>query len=80
MALQKGPKDLVCSARGCDQNAQYAIVWSNPALHFGRTKTWLACSKHVESLQKYLAAREFPVEIRPLEEFLADEDASPNLN
>lgn len=70
MALARGPRDLICSARECEQAATQALVWSNPAIHTGRTKTWLSCPHHVDFLRDYLAYRRFPVEIVPLEEYL----------
>ena len=38
MALAPGPEDLACSARGCSRKAEVAIIWSNPAIHTGRSK------------------------------------------
>lgn len=66
MALAKGPRDLVCSARECEADAVWAVVWSNPNLHFGRTKTWLACDEHRDFLKQYLAYRDFPAEVIPV--------------
>lgn len=68
MALAKGPKDLICSARSCENPALWAIIWSNPNIHYGRHKTWLACEEHREHLKNYLAYRNFPVEIKRVEE------------
>lgn len=73
MALAQGPKTLTCSARACDRKAAWAVIWSNPQLHYGRTKTWLACGDHRDYLTQYLGYRNFPTEILPLEEFLARE-------
>lgn len=71
MAIAKGPKDLICSARECEEPAEWAIIWSNPNIHFGRTKTWLACNDHRSFLEDYLGQRSFPTEVIPLED-LAD--------
>ncbi|MFT0763151.1 hypothetical protein [Scrofimicrobium sp. R131] len=76
MAITKGPEALICSARGCEELATGAIIWSNPKLHFGRHKTWLTCPEHREFLTNYLGYRRFPVEYLPLDEFLAREEAA----
>jgi len=68
MALAPGPEDLACSARGCRRKAEVAIIWSNPAIHTGRSKTWLACRDHRDSLQQYLAYRDFPTRVVPIDE------------
>lgn len=70
MALARGPRDLICSARECEEKATQALVWSNPAIHTGRTKTWLACPDHVTFLQDYLSYRRFPVDVMPLVDYL----------
>ncbi|WP_207203800.1 hypothetical protein [Actinomyces minihominis] len=74
MALRRGPKDLVCSNRGCERPATFAITWSNPTLPFGRAKHWLACDEHRITLEKYLAYRDFPQSTRTLAAFLSSED------
>lgn len=74
MAITRGPESLTCSARQCDQDAQWAVLWANPNLHYGRHKTWLACDTHRGSLLEYLQERDFPAEIWPLQEFLDTED------
>ena len=73
MALGRGPKDLVCSNRGCENAATFAITWSNPTLPFGRPKNWLTCDEHRVTLEKYLGYRDFPQNTRPLAEFLASQ-------
>ena len=56
-----------CSRAGCRRPASTAIEWRNPRIHTGdRSKTWLACDDHVEVLREFLAARSFPLELRPL--------------
>lgn len=77
MALARGPRDLICSARECEQKATQALIWSNPAIHTGRTKTWLSCPEHVAFLRDYLAYRHFPVEVVPLEQYLQEHAATP---
>lgn len=71
MTLKRGPRELVCSQRGCEEPAAWAITWSNPALPFGREKNWLACEDHRETLENYLGYRKFPQTTRPLQEYLA---------
>lgn len=68
MALAKGPREGVCSARGCEQPAVWGIVWSNPKVHTGRTKTWLACDDHRDELASYMKYRGFPMEVVPVAE------------
>lgn len=58
-----------CSRAGCRDSASYAIMWRNPKIHTAdRRKTWLACVPHLETLRDFLAARDFPLEVRPIEE------------
>lgn len=76
MALKRGPEDLICSARGCENPAAWAVIWSNPNLHFGREKNWLACEAHREYLEDYLAYRSFPVRTSALADFLAHPDVA----
>ena len=67
---------LVCSARGCQQAAAWALVWNNPRLHTPeRRKTWLACGEHREQLSAFLGARQFLLDVVPVGE--APEDAGP---
>ena len=65
MALAKGPEQGVCSARGCARRATLAIIWRNPAIHTGRTKTWLSCPEHLDHLKRYFTYRSFPYEVKP---------------
>ncbi len=67
----RGPDYLMCSARQCEKDATGAIVWSNPKIHYGRTKTWLCCEDHRQFLTEYLAYREFPTRYEELSTFLA---------
>jgi len=49
-----------CSARGCQADAVWSLLWNNPKLHTpDRRKSWLACDEHRESLADFLAARGF---------------------
>lgn len=58
-----------CSRVRCRESAQWAIVWRNPKLHHGdRRKVWLACDAHREVLREFLEARNFPLEIRAVED------------
>lgn len=68
MSLARGPEDMVCSARECENPATCAIIWSNPKIHTGRHKTWLACQDHRQFLVDYVGYRGFPVEVISLEE------------
>jgi hypothetical protein len=58
-----------CSRAECRENAEWRIDWSNPKIHTGgRTKTWLACSEHVDYLRDFLGARDFPLTVATLEQ------------
>ena len=67
---------LVCSAKGCQERADWALVWNNPKLHTpDRRKTWLACDQHRVSLADFLGARGFLLEVVAADE--APEDPGP---
>lgn len=70
MVLARGPRDLICSTRECEEKAVEALVWRNPKIPTGRTKTWLSCADHVPHLREYLAYRHFPVEQMSVEAYL----------
>jgi hypothetical protein len=54
----------ICSARGCQQPAVWALRWNNPKLHTPeRRKVWLACEEHKQSLSDFLGARGFLKEV-----------------
>jgi hypothetical protein len=54
----------ICSARGCQQPALWALCWNNPKLHTPeRRKVWLACDEHRGSLSDFLTARDFLKEV-----------------
>lgn len=67
--LGDGPADATCSRAGCRASALWNVNWRNPRIHTAdRVKVWLACDEHVEYLREYLAARDFPVVVSPLDE------------
>jgi hypothetical protein len=60
--------EVVCSRAGCREHAVWQVVWRNPRIHTpDRRKIWAACDEHVGYLRDYLAARDFPVAVEPLE-------------
>lgn len=62
------PEPLTCSRAGCRETASWRIEWRNPRIHTAdRVKVWLACGEHVDYLREFLAAREFPVAVVPVE-------------
>ena len=62
------PERRTCSRAGCRAEATTAIEWRNPRIHAGdRFKVWLACDEHVEVLRDFLAARAFPLQVKPLD-------------
>lgn len=61
--------ELICSSKGCQQQAQWALRWNNPKLHDPqRRKTWLACVDHRQHLEHFLHARSFLRETIPVSE------------
>ena len=59
----------ICSARGCQLPAVWALRWNNPKLHTPeRRKVWLACEDHRTSLSDFLGARSFLKDVVPHEE------------
>ena len=64
---------LLCSAKGCQQPAVWAVVWNNPKLHTPeRRKSWLACDEHRQQLADFLTARSFLLDVVPVAEAPAD--------
>lgn len=60
---------VICSAKGCRDEAVWAIEWRNPRIHDGhRRKVWTTCSSHRERLETFLTERSFPVRVVPLRE------------
>ncbi len=68
MAVARGPRNGVCSARGCQKPALWAIIWRNPSIRRNRDKTWLACDEHREYLLSYMRVRDFPAHVMPAAE------------
>jgi hypothetical protein len=55
-----GPETALCSAKGCQAEARWQLLWNNPKIHTpDRRKTWLACDEHRASLADFLGARGF---------------------
>ena len=51
---------VICSAKGCRNEATYGLLWNNPKLHAPeRRKAWMACDKHADSLSDFLSKRGF---------------------
>ncbi|MBE8528472.1 hypothetical protein ILP97_65370 [Amycolatopsis sp. H6(2020)] len=62
------PQRPVCSRRGCTAPARWRLEWNNPKIHAPeRRKTWLACDEHREHLARFLQARGFLRDIRPMD-------------
>ena len=60
---------VTCSRAGCRVGASWNVNWRNPRIHGPeRVKVWLACEAHRDWLRDYLASRDFPVEVTPLEQ------------
>jgi hypothetical protein len=67
---------LLCSAKGCQQPAVWAVIWNNPKLHTpDRRKSWLACDEHRQQLADFLTARRFLLDVVPVAQ--APEDPGP---
>jgi hypothetical protein len=68
---------LICSARGCQAEAVWSLLWNNPKLHTPeRRKSWLACDDHKDSLAGFLSARQFLRDIDPVVGSGSDEPAA----
>ncbi len=63
-----GPRpEGACSRAGCTAAAEWIIEWRNPRIHTAdRRKQWGACAAHLDFLREFLAARDFPLAVRPL--------------
>jgi len=69
LSNEGGPLVPRCSRAGCDSDAVAAIHWRNPKIHgMDRVKTWTACDEHTVFLREFLAARNFPVYVTPLDQ------------
>jgi hypothetical protein len=56
-----------CSAKGCQRAAVFELLWRNPKIHTAdRTKQWLACEEHRDTLADFLRRRDFPLRVEPL--------------
>lgn len=52
--------ELICSGKGCREQAQWALLWNNPKIHTPqRRKVWLACEDHRAHLEHFLELRSF---------------------
>ncbi len=66
MQLDTDPGRDICSAKGCQADAVWALLWNNPKIHDAeRRKTWLACEEHRGSLSDFLGARGFLRDVEP---------------
>ena len=66
--------DPVCSAKGCQNPARWALLWNNPKLHTPeRRKSWLACEDHRQSLSDFLGARSFLRDVVSVSDLAGDE-------
>lgn len=62
-----------CSRAGCRLPAVWNVNWRNPRIHGSeRVKVWLACDEHRDYLRDYLAARDFPVIVTPLDQHVPE--------
>ena len=60
------PVTEICSAKGCQRPAAWALRWNNPKVHTPeRRKVWLACDEHRGSLSDFLGARGFLKDVEP---------------
>lgn len=58
-----------CSAKGCQVQADWALLWNNPKLHDPeRRKVWVACAEHRSGLADFLSARRFLRDVVPVDE------------
>ena len=69
---------LTCSARSCQADAVWVLLWNNPKLHTpDRRKSWLACDAHRPTLGEFLAARRFLIETVTLHQWEQDSREEP---
>lgn len=67
MTTPPTPDEMICSAKGCREPAEFALRWNNPKLHPPqRRKTWLTCHTHRTRLTDFLDARGFLRETEPI--------------
>ena len=64
----------LCSAKGCQQTATWALQWNNPRIHSAeRRKVWLACDERRESLSAFLSRRDFLRDVVPVGDLRPDD-------
>ncbi|MCW4464944.1 acetone carboxylase [Glutamicibacter sp. MNS18] len=69
---------LVCSRKGCRDDAAYKLLWNNPKIHTPeRRKTWLACPGHRDWLETYLRERLLYKQTLPIQD-AAQPEAAPS--
>jgi hypothetical protein len=74
------PMSLICSAKGCQADAAWSVLWNNPKLHTPeRRKTWLACEEHRDFLARFLEARGFLRSVEPIDAAREDTPDGPIL-
>lgn len=67
MAYFFGVTTLICSSKGCRNEARFELRWNNPKLHDpDRRKVWLACDDHLDKLSGFLQVRGFLRETVPV--------------
>ncbi|MBK5307854.1 MAG: hypothetical protein JJD92_14310 [Frankiaceae bacterium] len=60
--------EVICSAKGCRNEAVHVLVWNNPSIHTAdREKTWVACDEHKTSLSEFLDRRSFLKRVEPIQ-------------
>ncbi|HLP22939.1 MAG TPA: hypothetical protein VK139_02720 [Microbacteriaceae bacterium] len=63
-----GPHEPTCSRAGCEATGAWQVRWRNPRIHGEeRVKVWLACAEHCDYLREFVAARNFLIDVVPLE-------------
>jgi hypothetical protein len=66
-------RTVLCSAKGCRDQAAYGLLWNNPKLHKPeRRKVWLACDRHADPLSDFLSKRGFLKDAVPVSELTDD--------
>ncbi|MFC5187403.1 hypothetical protein [Actinomadura harenae] len=59
----------LCSAKGCQAPAVWALRWNNPKIHTPeRRKVWLSCDAHRDRLSQFLDRRDFLKDVVPMNE------------
>ena len=69
---------LTCSARSCQADAVWVLLWNNPKVHTpARRKSWLACDVHRTTLGDFLSKREFLRETVTVQKWEQDSGDKP---